>query len=542
MKKEKDYLMPVQDLRESVHEILESDTGQQIVEKSRKGIYHIIFGRTGVLALILLLQLALLVLLFGKLREYAFFAYGGLSIFALIVVIVIINRPGNPAFKLAWMVPITIVPVFGALFYLFVELQPANWIYNKKQVKLRDKVRPFNKQDESVQEKLREDDIQMASLSKYVNDSGEFPVFENGEVEFFPLGEDKFKALVEKLQKAEKFIFMEYFIVAEGRMWNTIYEILKAKVREGVEVRFMYDGTCTLSHLPYHYEKRLIADGIQCKVFHPIIPALSTYQNNRDHRKIVVIDGHTAFTGGINLADEYINEKERFGHWKDTAIMIKGEAVKSFTWMFLQMWDQRNDDYDKYMNVQMPENIQKQGGYVQPYGDSPMDTENVGELVYMDILNTAKEYVHIMTPYLILDNEMITALTYAAKRGIDVKIIMPGIPDKKYAFALAKTYYPELITAGVKIYQYEKGFVHAKEFISDGAKAVVGTINLDYRSLYLHFECAAMLYKVPQIAEIEADFQETLKQCKEITMEVYKKEKLVERLYGSMLRLIAPLM
>lgn len=222
--------------------------------------------------------------------------------------------------------------------------------------------------------------------------------------------------------------------------------------------------------------------------------------------------------------------------------MIKGEAVKSFTWMFLQMWDQRNDDYDKYMNVQMPENIQKQGGYVQPYGDSPMDTENVGELVYMDILNTAKEYVHIMTPYLILDNEMITALTYAAKRGIDVKIIMPGIPDKKYAFALAKTYYPELITAGVKIYQYEKGFVHAKEFISDGAKAVVGTINLDYRSLYLHFECAAMLYKVPQIAEIEADFQETLKQCKEITMEVYKKEKLVERLYGSMLRLIAPLM
>lgn len=542
MKKEKDYLVPVHEFRESVHDILESDAGQQIVEKSKKGIYHIVFGRTGILILVLLIQMGILFFLFDRLQKYAFFAYGGLSLFALLVVVIIINRPGNPAFKLAWMVPITIVPVFGALFYLFVELQPINWIYNQKQVKLRDKIRPFNKQEEIIQKKLKEEDAQMANLSKYINDTGEFPIFENGEVYYFPLGEDKFQALVKELQKAEKFIFMEYFIVAEGRMWDTILAILKRKAKEGVEVRFMYDGTCTLSHLPYNYEKKLREEGIQCKVFHPIIPALSTYQNNRDHRKIVVIDGHTAFTGGVNLADEYINEKERFGHWKDTAIMIKGDAVKSFTWMFLQMWDKKHDSFDKYLNVSMPLDIQKQGGYVQPYGDSPMDKENVGELVYMDILNTAKEYVHIMTPYLIIGNEMITALTYAAKRGIDVKIIMPGIPDKKYAFALAKTYYPELIAAGVKIYQYKKGFVHAKEFVSDGRKAVVGTINLDFRSLYLHFECAALLYKVPQIEEIEKDFQETLKECKEITMDVYKEEKITERLFGSMLRLIAPLM
>ena len=234
-------------------------------------------------------------------------------------------------------------------------------------------------------------------------------------------------------------------------MWDTIRDILARKVKEGVEVRFMYDGTCTVSLLPHNYPEKLQSMGIQCKVFNSIKPALSTTQNNRDHRKIVVIDGHTAFTGGVNLADEYINEKERFGHWKDTAVMVKGEAVRSFTWMFLQLWDieVKEEDFGKYLNVKQP--AIASDGYVIPYGDSPLDKENVGELVYMDILNTAKDYVHIMTPYLIIDNEMITALTYAAKRGVDVKIIMPDIPDKPYAFALAKTYYPELIRAGVKI-------------------------------------------------------------------------------------------
>ena len=384
----------------------------------------------------------------------------------------------------------------------------------------------------------------MANLASYVSDKGGFPVFDNSKVEYFPLGEDKFKALVEELEKAQKFIFMEYFIVAEGRMWNTILEILKRKVKEGVEVRFMYDGTCTVSLLPHSYPKKLEAYGIRCKVFNPIKPALSTTQNNRDHRKIVVIDGHTAFTGGINLADEYINEKERFGHWKDTAVMVKGEAVRSFTWMFLQLWgyNVKDENYEKYLDIEQPVCPVSRRGYVIPYGDSPLDTENVGELVYMDILNTARDYVHIMTPYLILDNEMITALTYAAKRGVDVKIIMPGIPDKTYAFALAKTYYPELLRAGVKIYQYEPGFVHAKEFTSDGNKAVVGTINLDYRSLYLHFECAVYMYQVDEIARIEDDFQATLQECREITLEEYKKEKLSTRFYGRMLRLIAPLM
>lgn len=535
----------VQEIKETVQqEIRESEAGQQIVEKSKKGFFHIVFGRTAVIILLLLIQVAFLALVVLKLQEKAVYAYGFSLLLSAITVIIVINRPGSPEFKLAWMVPMTIFPVFGVLLYLFVELQVGVRIMNTRLIQVGKEMKPYLMQDAKTQEKLENEDKQMANLAYYVSDKGGFPVFDNSKVEYFPLGEDKFKALVEELEKAQKFIFMEYFIVAEGRMWNTILEILKRKVKEGVEVRFMYDGTCTVSLLPHSYPKKLEAYGIRCKVFNPIKPALSTTQNNRDHRKIVVIDGHTAFTGGINLADEYINEKERFGHWKDTAVMIKGEAVRSFTWMFLQIWDfdVKNENYDKYLNVKLPETEEKTEGYVLPYGDSPLDDENVGELVYTDILNTARDYVHIMTPYLILDHEMITALTYAARRGVDVKIIMPGIPDKPYAFALGKTYYPELLRAGVKIYQYVPGFVHAKVFVSDDEKAVVGTINLDYRSLYLHFECAALMYKVKEIEKVEKDFQETLKQCREITMEDYKNENMITRFGGRILRLFAPLM
>ncbi len=535
----------VQEIKETVQqEIRESDTGQQIVEKSKKGFFHIVFGRTGVIILLLVIQAAFLALEVLKLQERAIYAYGFSILLSAAIVIIVINRPGNPDFKLAWMVPMTILPVFGALLYLFVEMQVGVRLVNTRLIQVGKVLKPYLVQKPEIQEKLEADDKQMGNLASYVAEKGGFPVFDHCCVKYFPLGEDKFETLVEELEKAEKFIFMEYFIVAEGRMWNTIHEILKRKVKEGVEVRFMYDGTCTVSLLPHSYPEKLKAEGIRCKVFNPIKPALSTTQNNRDHRKIVVIDGHTAFTGGINLADEYINEKERFGHWKDTAVMVKGEAVRSFTWMFLQLWDfdVKNDDYDKYLNVELPVLEKKTEGYVIPYGDSPLDDENVGELVYMDILNTARDYVHIMTPYLILDHEMITALTYAAKRGVDVKIIMPGIPDKSYAFALGKTYYPELLRAGVEIYQYVPGFVHAKVFTSDDRKAVVGTINLDYRSLYLHFECATLMYQVDEIEKIEEDFQETLKKCKRITMEDYKKEKLITRFFGKVLRLFAPLM
>ena len=272
----------------------------------------------------------------------------------------------------------------------------------------------------------------------------------------------------------------EYFIVEEGLMWGRILELLAKKAAAGVDVRVMYDGTCEFALLPHDYPKRLKALRIACKMFAPITPFVSTHYNYRDHRKILVIDGHTAFNGGVNLADEYINEKEKYGHWKDTAVMLKGEAVKSFTLLFLQMWgiDERKEEYTQFLSYSaMP--VAQAKGYVIPYGDCPLDGDKVGERVYMDILNRSQRYVHIMSPYLILDGEMETALKFAAERGVEVALILPGIPDKEAPYALAKTHYASLLESGIQLYEYTPGFVHAKVFVSDGREAVVGTINLD---------------------------------------------------------------
>ena len=304
----------------------------------------------------------------------------------------------------------------------------------------------------------------------------------------------------------------------------------------------MYDGTCELTTLPYDYPKRLNALGIQCKMFSPISPVISTHYNYRDHRKILVIDGNTAFTGGVNLADEYINHVNRFGHWKDTAIMLKGAAVESFTLMFLQMWnvDEREPRFPQ--TVPVPEIPAKTEGFVIPYADCPLDDNKIGEMVYIDLLNRATQYAHIMTPYLILDGEMETALKFAAQRGVEVKIILPGIPDKKIPYALAKTHYRSLLRSGVQIYEYTPGFVHAKVFSVDGKEAVVGTINLDYRSLYHHFESAAYLREVRCLPDIEKDFHKTLLKCRTVSEETVKKEKPLVKVTGVLAKIIAPLL
>lgn len=304
----------------------------------------------------------------------------------------------------------------------------------------------------------------------------------------------------------------------------------------------MYDGSNEFTTLPRDYPRRLAKLGIKCKVFAPATPFISTHYNYRDHRKILVIDGKTAFTGGVNLADEYINACEKYGHWKDAAIMLKGPAVKSFTLMFLQMWNitGQQAEYEKYICADIPQH--NAGGYIIPYGDSPLDNEKVGKMVYMDIINRADRYLYIMSPYLILDGDLETALKFAAARGVDVKIILPGIPDKKVPYALAKTHYSSLVSAGVKIYEYTPGFVHAKIFISDDEKAVVGTINLDYRSLYHHFECAAFMYKTDCMPDIVQDFEATLTKCRQVTDESIKKEKLTTKILGSTMKILAPLM
>lgn len=515
------------------------------LKKKQTKLLKIIFSRTIIFIFLLCVQIAILLAYCIWMQEYMVYIYGGFTVLAAVLTLYIINREDNPDYKLAWIIPILVFPVFGGLFYLFIKLQFGSRILHRLITERIKQTRPYLKQQTEVLEKLKKENRHVANLATYMNSTMFFPIYEHTDAKFFPLGEDKFEEMKTQLKKAKKFIFMEYFIIAEGKMWNELLEILEQKVQEGVEVRIMYDGTCSLFKLPHNYAYVLQKKGIKCKLFAPIKPALSTYQNNRDHRKILVIDGHTAFTGGINLADEYINAISIYGHWKDTAIMIQGEAVKSFTLMFLQLWDvteEKPQSANKYIEHIDYSFVSNPKGYFMPYCDSPLDKENVGELVYLDLINTAKEYVHIMTPYLILDHELIIALTYAAKRGVDVSIIMPHIPDKKTAFYLAKTYYKELIPSGVKIYEYLPGFVHAKEFIVDGEKAVVGSINLDYRSLYLNFECGVFFYQNDAILDMEKDFQETLRRSLNFTMEDYKKLPIHIKFIGSILRFIAPLM
>ncbi len=511
---------------------------------AKKGIFHIVFSRTALVAALLAVQILIFINTITMLQAHAFSMYVGFIVLSMVVIVYIINKKENPAFKMSWILFVLLIPMVGTAFYIFMANQPGTSYIRKRLFYLSDVTKPYMKQNREVIEELRISKPANANLAHYMSKQVGFPVHRNTKVTYFPLGEDKFEELKYQLSKAEHFIFMEYFIVEEGQMWNTILDILKKKAEEGVEVRFMYDGMCSISMLPYKYPKKLEKMGIKCKMFNPIKPVLSTHQNNRDHRKICVIDGRTAFTGGVNLADEYINQKVRFGHWKDTAVMLEGEAVQNFTMMFLQMWNinQRGkESFEKYLTPRSNE-FRRDLGYVLPYGDSPYDNENIGEQVYFHILNHAKKYVHIMTPYLILDNEMVTNLTYAAKCGIEVIIIMPHIPDKWYAFVLAKTYYEELISAGVHIYEYTPGFIHAKVFVSDDDTATVGTINLDYRSLYLHFECGTFIYNNQVVRSVEKDFQDTLRKCQKVTVTDLRKRSLFEKVAGRVLRLIAPLM
>lgn len=511
---------------------------------AKKKFFKMVFSRAGIFVILILVQMLIFLGIPYYLKEYATFIYSVMSLMEIIVLVYIINTEGNPAFKLSWILCVMAVPVVGTIFYIYVHLQLETRFVQNRLAALRMETEPYMDQDQKITDALWEGKSANAQLSYYLSHQLGFPTYRNTEAEYFPVGEAKFTSMIKELEKAEKFIFMEYFIVEEGIMWNTILEILKRKAAEGVEVRFMYDGMCAFDLLPYSYPKKLQKYGINCKMSNKIRPFVSTIQNNRDHRKICVIDGQVGYVGGVNLADEYINEKERFGHWKDTAVLLRGDAVQSLTMIFLQMWDvdmRGVEPYGKYL-TKKADTLNEKLGYVIPYADSPFDHENVGEEVYFHILNHAKKYVHIMTPYLILDNEMLTTLIRAAKSGIEVIIIMPHIPDKWYAFAVAKTYYKELIEGGVQIYEYTPGFVHAKIFVSDDDTATVGSINLDFRSLYLHFENGVFIYDNPEVQKVEDDFQNTLAKCHKVTVTEVRNRGILMKTAGQVLRLVAPLM
>lgn len=505
-----------------------------------KGLLGLVFSRFFLIAVLLILQIAIIASLIVMFDEKLGSATTIHFIFAIVMAFYLFNKEMDSSAKMTWLFIIAMLPVGGPLFFIYTQ---SNIGHNKLKSAVNssiDESKDRIPQDESVLEEIK-DSPSVLGLNKYLNNSGCFPLFKNTDVQYYPVGEEMFESMLDELEKAEDFIFMEYFIVDEGYMFGKILDILIRKAQEGVDVRFMYDGMCEISTLPHNYPELLRRKGIKAKSYAPLKPFVSTHYNYRDHRKIMVIDGKTAFTGGINLADEYINHIVRFGHWKDTGIMLKGEAVSSFTLMFLQMWGLRKEHRD-FSRADISFKNENGDGYVMPFCDSPMDDDKAAENVYISMLNTAEKYVYIHTPYLIMDDEMKSAIRLAASRGVDVRLILPGIPDKTIPYALAKSHYKALIRSGVKIYEYTPGFVHSKVCLSDDCKAVVGTINFDYRSLYHHFECGVFLYQTPCISDIRDDIEDNLEYCEPVTQETIKNTPLKYKIIGVLMKPFAPLM
>lgn len=515
-------------------------SGMRLLKKGQKGLLRFVFGRLGLVLLLLVANLLLMLAFLLWFSDHLPHVVGGNVLIAVVMVLWLLNSRLDPTAKITWLLVIVVLPLFGSVLFLFTQSEWGQRAMKARLKGLRERSAQVLRTGPQVAAALEAAEPGAAALARYVGRSGCYPVFGDCQVTYFPLGEDKFQAMLQALEQAEKYIYLEYFIVDEGLMWGKILQILARKAAQGVDVRVMYDGTCEFTLLPRSYPAKLRKLGIQCKVFSPVTPFVSTHYNYRDHRKILVIDGHTAFNGGVNLADEYINHISKYGHWKDTAVMIRGEAAKSFALMFLQLWDlTEREPHDLPQTA--PVRFSEQG-FVMPYSDSPLDGETVGKRVYIDLLNRAKRYVHIMTPYLILDAELENALSYAAKRGVEVSLLLPGIPDKKVPYAMAKSHYRRLLDAGVRIYEYTPGFVHAKVFVCDGKEAVVGTINLDYRSLYHHFECATYMYGVSCIPQIEEDFQDSIAKSRRVDRETVRREKWYVKLTGYVMKLVAPMM
>ena len=500
-----------------------------------------LFSRTVVTALLIVIQVAWLAALLLQLGNSLPAIQTVLRILSLVAILFVIKSDMNPSYKIGWILLIAVLPILGGLMYVFFgNKRPTKNMREMLRAQL-EKSAEYLGTQESITGEL---DGGAAGLFKYLEGSAGYPTAKNTTVRYYHVGEEMYADLLPELEKAEKFIFLEYFIIRPGEMWDGVLEILKRKAAAGVDVRIIYDDMGCIDILPANYNATLEGWGIRTMAFNRFVPAVSLVMNNRDHRKITVIDGKVGFTGGINISDEYINVKERFGHWKDTGLMLKGPGVFNLTLMFLEMWNAFNKDGDNYADF-IPSAFEEKGdgsdGYVLSFSDSPLDNESVGESVYTDMLYQAKDYIYITTPYLAIDSELQTALCMAAKRGVDVRMITPGIPDKKLVYRLTRSYYPTLLRAGVKIYEYTPGFIHAKSYVCDDELCVVGTINMDYRSLYLHFECGTLMYNNPEIKQIKKDDLDTMEKCRKVELSDMKTNFLGE-LLDSFLRSIAPLL
>ncbi len=467
-----------------------------------------------------------------------------LTLLSILAAIHVVAKRDKGAFKTTWVFLILSLPLFGGVLYILFNFQTTTRRFVKSIQEIEKKAKPLFSLPGDAYETVKDTLGHSFPQVRYLQDCIGFPIYDHTQTKYLSPGEAMLEALLPELEKAEHYIFLEFFIVQEGVMWGSILDVLKRKAAQGVTVRLIYDDMGCFFVLPKDYPQQLAKHGIACMLFNPFRPFLTAKQNNRDHRKIVVIDGKVAFTGGINLADEYINAREKYGHWKDAAVKLEGKAAWSFTLMFLEMWELcsgKKEDYGIYYPWMEGSCDIPSDGLVQPYADSPMDRENVGEHVYLQILSQAQDYVYINTPYLIIDDSVISALTLAAKRGVDVRIVTPHRWDKFIVHMTTRSYYRELVNAGVKVYEYTDGFIHSKTFVCDDHIGTVGTTNLDFRSLYLHFECGVLMFGSTAVRELKADFLNTLPVCQEITQKDCKAN-YIKQAFQDILRLFAPLM
>ncbi len=498
-------------------------------------------GRLFITGIVIAIQLVWFLTFWLSLSDYSEIVGVAFSLLSMGMILYIIVRDDNPSFKIGWIIVIMSLPLLGGLLYFFFgSKQPLQKITRKVKDR-REHYQRFLPPNLGVIENLKTENQRAATSAEYLQNFCKYPIWQNSKTKYYPVGELMYADMLVELEKAERFIFMEYFIIERGQMWDGILDILKRKAAAGVEVRLMYDDVGCLNLLPRKFYRNMERLGIKCLPFNRFVPMMSVAMNNRDHRKILVIDGRVAFNGGINIADEYINHKKTLGHWKDTGVMLTGDAVRGFTAMFLEMWNafyiKPDLDIEPYLVTQSDKNAT---GYVLPFGDSPVNGETISQNVYIDILSQARRYVYIFTPYLIIDFEMQNALRLAAKRGVDVRLITPGVPDKKVIYRMTRSYYHDLIVGGVKIYEYTPGFLHAKSYVCDDEVAVVGTINMDFRSLYLHFECGTFMYGTESVLAVKQDFMETLEKCRRVELKRLK-QPLIMRAFDAILRAFAPL-
>ena len=508
---------------------------------NNRGYKLFLYNRFLLFLLAILAQLvgyALLILAFAYDSAIGFAVQAVVSVLELIFILRIINRNDRPSSKLSWIIVILMFPVFGVPAYLFAgNGRPTRRMQRKIEQSKRENAEAIERTPTAPPSS------RAGAISRYLTACGGYPAYQNGTVEYYKSGEDAFPEMLAEVEKAEKFILVEYFIIAHGKMWNEILKRLVEKAMQGVQVRVIYDDFGCMITLPPRYDEYLesLNENIKCMTFNEVVPFFSVRMNNRDHRKMLVVDGKVAFTGGINLADEYINEKERFGYWKDTALKITGGAVNSFTEMFFYMWNAFRKDKERVKDYLLPVTAKETGIVIHPYDDSPLDKISVGEAAYVELISRANKSVWIFTPYLILDDFLRTSLCQAALRGVDVRIVTPSIPDKKTVYRLTRANYSVLMQAGVKIYEYTPGFIHAKSMLCDGEAAIVGTINLDYRSLYHHFENAVYFSGCEAVESVKRDCEEVFAVSKLCTPENTKRG-VLGKLIDSVLRVFETLL